>query len=105
MIGAQDIAQLATAIRMLSLATKNPLTKDECATLLGLTEDAINKRISDRTIPHYKNGGHIYFKREEVEAEILAPRFRRESVSEQQTQLIRSVTRNAEKIKQNNPLV
>jgi excisionase family DNA binding protein len=104
MIENQDIEQLATAIKMLSLATKNALTKDDCATLLGLTEDALNKRIAARTIPHYKNGGHIYFKREEVEAEILAPRCRRESISEQQTHLIRCATRNVEKIKRNNPL-
>ena len=51
--------------RLTLLSAKNVLTVDDVALLLGRSPKTIRNQIA--TIPHYKNGKSVYFRREELE--------------------------------------
>ena len=53
--------------RLLVVAQKSVLTVPEAALLLGLTEGRVRHLCCERSIPYYKRGGRVYFKRDEVE--------------------------------------
>jgi excisionase family DNA binding protein len=39
---------------------------DEASTILGLKRSTLYARTSNRSIPHYKRGGKLYFRRSEL---------------------------------------
>ena len=92
------MTKLNLAIMSLSISQKQLLTMPECAMMLCLTEEALQKRVERKTIPHYKNGGHTYFKRDDVEAEVLSARNRIEPVSETEAHTRRATTRRSLRI-------
>jgi len=51
--------------RLTLLSAKNVLTVDDVALLLGRSPKTIRNQMG--TIPHYKNGKSVYFRREELE--------------------------------------
>lgn len=52
---------------MLIIGMKNVLDVRETATMLGVTVDHIRHLVSSRSIPHYKKGARVYFKKSEIE--------------------------------------
>ena len=51
----------------------NPvLNLKQLSEFIGLSQSAIYKKTSDRTIPHYKQGKKLYFKVEEIENWLLS---------------------------------
>lgn len=49
------------------IADEEPLIGiDEAAKILGLKRTTLYSRTSNRTIPHYKRGGKLYFRRSEL---------------------------------------
>lgn len=59
---------------MTLLGSKNVLTLDEVAIITGLKKGYIYRLTSEQKIPHYKPGGRVYFKKEEVEEWLLQNR-------------------------------
>ena len=53
--------------RLVMLGTKNVLNTSEVALLLNLSEDRVRHLVHDREIPHYKQGGRLYFSKQEIE--------------------------------------
>lgn len=49
------------------LGAKNVLTLDEVCFLTGLAKSTVYKLTANKAIPHYTNGKHLYFKKDEVE--------------------------------------
>lgn len=64
----QSIEDRLTRIeRQLVLVNKKVFTVDELALWLGVGEGRIRCLISNKEIPYYKNGGKVYFSKEEIE--------------------------------------
>lgn len=59
---------------MALLGSKNVLTLDEVAIITGLKKGYIYRLTSEQKIPHYKPGGRVYFKKDEVEEWLLQNR-------------------------------
>lgn len=60
--------------KMALLGSKNVLTLDEVAIVTGLKKGYIYRLTSEQKIPHYKPGGRVYFKKDEVEEWLLQNR-------------------------------
>ena len=52
---------------MLIIGMKNVLDVRETAAMLGVSVDHIRHLVSSRSIPHYKKGTRVYFKKSEIE--------------------------------------
>lgn len=55
-------------------SVKNVLNVRETAIMLNLSESRIRHLVSERSIPHYKQGSKIFFKKQELEDWMLAQR-------------------------------
>lgn len=66
--------QLNRIEKMALLGSKNVLTLDEVAIVTGLKKGYIYRLTSEQKIPHYKPGGRVYFKKDEVEEWLLQNR-------------------------------
>ncbi|MBR2236393.1 MAG: helix-turn-helix domain-containing protein [Prevotella sp.] len=67
--------QLSRIERGVLLRSKDVLTIEECAMLIGTTSGNLYRMTSDRTIPFYKPmGGKVYFRKEEIERWMLRNR-------------------------------
>ncbi len=66
--------QLNRIEKMALLGSKNVLTLDEVAIITGLKKGYIYRLTSEQKIPHYKPGGRVYFKKDEVEEWLLQNR-------------------------------
>ncbi len=53
--------------RLLLIAAKNVLNVADVAILLDCTKDNVYHLANSNTIPYYKRGKHLYFKRAEIE--------------------------------------
>ncbi len=69
----QDLIQ-ASILKVIKPLLANGIPDDkeimdlkEVAAYLKLSESTIYRRTHERTIPHYKKGGKLYFKRSEIE--------------------------------------
>lgn len=56
------------------------LTKKEVASLSGYSINTINHKVSKREIPYYKQGGRVFFHKDEIEEWLLSNR--RETLDE-----------------------
>jgi len=56
------------------------LTSKEVVALTGYSINTINKKVSKREMPHYKQGGRVFFHRDEIESWLLSGK--RETVQE-----------------------
>lgn len=52
---------------MLIIGMKNVLDVREVAAMLGVTVDHIRHLVSSRSIPHYKKGARVFFRKSEIE--------------------------------------
>jgi excisionase family DNA binding protein len=57
---------IADLARILIVNNKEVLNFEETMFLTGYKSDELYKKTRERTIPHYKSGKRLYFKREEV---------------------------------------
>lgn len=53
--------------RLMMLGSKTVLDTKEVALMLNLSESRIRHLVSERNIPHYKQGRITYFKKSEIE--------------------------------------
>lgn len=53
--------------RLLIVNAKTALTVSDVALLLGVSESRIRHLVSEREIPHYKQGYKTFFKKSEIE--------------------------------------
>lgn len=53
--------------RLVMLSSKTVLDTKEVALMLNLSESRIRHLVSERNIPHYKQGRFTYFKKSEIE--------------------------------------
>lgn len=53
--------------RLVLLGSKQVLDTKEVALLLGISESRIRHLVSERNIPHYRQGAKLYFKKSEIE--------------------------------------
>lgn len=60
--------------RLMVIGTKNALTTSEVALVLGLSESRIRHLVSDRKIPHYRQGSKVFFSKSEIEDWLLSQR-------------------------------
>lgn len=56
------------------IGTKSVLTMDEAVIFTGLAKGYLYRLTSEQKIPHYKPGGRVYFKKDEVEEWLLQNR-------------------------------
>ena len=63
--------------------------KNECSKLTGYAVNTINKMICEKAIPFYKRNAKVLFRREEIEAWLLANRIQtvEEFIEEKENQL------------------
>lgn len=63
--------------------------KNECSKLTGYAVNTINKMVSEKTIPFYKRNAKVIFKKDEIEAWLLANRIQtvEEFIEEKENQL------------------
>jgi excisionase family DNA binding protein len=54
-----------------SVIAHKVLNIKQLSEFIGISQSAIYKKTSDRTIPHYKNGKKLYFNYEEIENWLL----------------------------------
>lgn len=59
--------RLSRIERMVLLGSKNVLDTSEVAMMLNLSESRIRHLVSERRIPHYKQGSKTFFKKSEIE--------------------------------------
>ena len=66
--------------------------KKECSLLTGYAVNTINKMICEKTIPFYKRNAKVIFKRDEIEAWLLANRIQtvEEFIEEKENTLFNS---------------
>lgn len=60
--------------RLAALGAKLVLNTDEAAEFLGLSKSRMHHLTSARLIPHYRQGGRLYFRKAELEAWLTAHR-------------------------------
>jgi len=66
--GTDSIIRELEEIRKLTLLqAKTVLTADDAALMLGTSRQAVYNMTSLRTIPHYRQGGRVFFKKAELE--------------------------------------
>ena len=53
--------------RMVLIGSKNVLDTSEVAMMLNLSESRVRHLVSERAIPHYKQGIKTYFRKSEIE--------------------------------------
>lgn len=53
--------------RLMLLNTKSVLDTREAALMLNISESRVRHLVSERNIPHYKQGRTTYFKKSEIE--------------------------------------
>lgn len=53
--------------RLMVIGSKSVLDTKEVAMMLNLSESRVRHLVSERNIPHYKQGRLIYFKKSEIE--------------------------------------
>lgn len=53
--------------RMVLIGSKNVLDTSEVAMMLNLSESRIRHLVSEKNIPHYKQGSKTYFRKSEIE--------------------------------------
>ena len=72
----QELTQKIDSLKKLVISgMKEVLTLDECIAFTGLSRDHLYRLTSKRLIPFYKPmGGHIYFKKSELENWLLQGR-------------------------------
>ncbi len=63
--------------------------KNDCSKLTGYAVNTINKMICEKTIPFYKRNAKVLFRRDEIEAWLLANRIQtvEEFIEEKENQL------------------
>ena len=66
--------RLARIERLILIGTKNALNTAEAALMLGITESRVRHLVCEKSIPHYKQNGHTYFDKREVERWLLKRR-------------------------------
>lgn len=69
--------QMRRIERLILLGTKNVLTTEEAAMLMGVSADRIRHMCQKHMIPYHKQEGvnRIYFRKDELEACMTARRF------------------------------
>lgn len=60
--------------RLMLLNTKQALDTSEAALMLGISASRVRHLVSERNIPHYKQGRVTYFKKSEIEEWMLRHR-------------------------------
>lgn len=60
--------------RLIVIGAKNVLTTSEVALMLGVSTSRIRHLVSDREIPHYRQGNKVFFSKSEIEDWQLAQR-------------------------------
>lgn len=68
------IERLERLERLLMLNASNVLDVGGAATFLGVTARHIYRLTRERKVPYYKQNGHLYFRRDELEAWMTATR-------------------------------
>lgn len=53
--------------RLMLISTKSVLDTSEVALMLNISESRVRHLVSERNIPHYKQGRITYFKKSEIE--------------------------------------
>lgn len=53
--------------RIMLIQFKNVLNVDEVAMILSVSVDRVRHLVSERKIPHYKQGNRTFFKKSEIE--------------------------------------
>jgi hypothetical protein len=96
---ALTIGQFKEIISIIVQPQQNPQTKQEsfadtfgkkeCSQLTGYAVNTINKMICEKAIPFYKRNAKVIFKRDEIEAWLLANRIQtvEEFIEEKENQL------------------
>lgn len=59
--------RLARIERLMVIGSKSVLDTSEVALMLNLSESRVRHLVSERNIPHYKQGRLTYFKKSEIE--------------------------------------
>lgn len=70
----QILKRLTSIENSLRLQTKDVLTIDEAVIYTGLSKSHLYKLTSQRGIPHYKQGLHVYFDKSELRKWLTACR-------------------------------
>ncbi len=60
--------------RLMVIGTKNVLTTSEVSLILGVSESRIRHLVSNKEIPHYRQGNKVFFRKSEIEDWQLAHR-------------------------------
>jgi len=60
-------ARLERIERLVLLGSKEVLDTREVALLLGISESRVRHLTSERSIPYYRQGAKLYFKKSEIE--------------------------------------
>lgn len=60
--------------RLLVVNAKNALTVADVALVLGVSESRVRHLVSDKEIPHYRQGNKVFFRKSEIEDWQLAHR-------------------------------
>lgn len=60
--------------RLIVIGAKNVLTTSEVSLMLGISESRIRHLVSEREIPHYRQGNKVFFRKSEIEHWQLAQR-------------------------------
>nr|DAS34840.1 MAG TPA: helix-turn-helix domain protein [Caudoviricetes sp.] len=60
--------------RLMVIGAKNVLTTSELALVLGVSASRIRHMVSEREIPHYRQGNKVFFRKSEIEDWQLAQR-------------------------------
>jgi excisionase family DNA binding protein len=75
----KQILEKLGEIELKLISTKSIQTLKECALYTGKSESDIYKKTALKLIPHYKNGKHLYFVKEEIDKWLLGNKVKTQS--------------------------
>lgn len=67
--------RLARIEQLILMSSKNVLSVKEAALMLDVSESRVRHLVCDSTLPYYRQGKKIYFKKTEIESWMLHTRF------------------------------
>ena len=68
------LSKLTNIECLIRISNKDALDINECALFLGITTGHLRHLCADKTIPHYKRGGKLFFSKQEIDNWKLAER-------------------------------
>ena len=61
--------------KLILISSKNVLSVREAALMLDISDSRVRHLISEKALPHYKQGKKLYLKKSEMESWMLSKRF------------------------------